>query len=100
LPVASATPQSRRSAKGGVAISFERNVFRYTIDPLCTEDFFPILLGKGDVNPVEEGKAKNDYTNAFLNHFGFCDYPRSASVSADERKYRKTGSIKMASNNV
>lgn len=49
---------------------------------------------------VEEGKAKNDYTNAFLNHFGFCDYPKSASVSADERKYRKVGGVKMASNNV
>ncbi len=47
---------------------------------------------------VEDGKAKNDYTNAFLNHFGFCDWQRSASVSSDERKYRKTGSIKMAGN--
>lgn len=49
---------------------------------------------------VEEGKAKNDYTNAFLNHFGFCDYHKSGSVSADERKYRKAGSIKMAGDNV
>jgi hypothetical protein len=47
---------------------------------------------------VEEGKAKNDYTNSFLNHFGFCDYHKSASVSRDERKYRTAGGIKMAGN--
>lgn len=45
---------------------------------------------------VEEGRAKNDYTNAFLNHFGFCDYHRSENYTEQERKYRKTGGIKMA----
>ena len=49
---------------------------------------------------VEEGKAKNDYTNAFLNHFGFCDWPKSENFREQELKYRKTGSIKMAGNNV
>lgn len=49
---------------------------------------------------VEEGKAKNDYTNAFLNHFGFCDYPKSENFREQELKYRRTGSVKMAGNNV
>jgi hypothetical protein len=47
---------------------------------------------------VEEGRAKNDYTNAFLNHFGFCDYPKQESVTRDERKYRKEGGITLAGN--
>jgi hypothetical protein len=49
---------------------------------------------------VEEGRAKNDYTNAFLNHFGFCDYPQSENLARDMRKYRKEGGITLASDNV
>ena len=49
---------------------------------------------------IEEKKAPNDYTNAFLNHFGFCDYPKQESVTRDERKYRKEGGITLAGNNV
>jgi len=36
---------------------------------------------------IEEGRLKNDYTNAFLNHFGFCDYNLSIDEARDIRKY-------------
>jgi len=36
---------------------------------------------------MEEKRIPNDYTNSFLNHFGFCDYPRSENESAVVRKY-------------
>lgn len=36
---------------------------------------------------IEEGRLKNDYTNAFLNHFGFCDYNVSIDEARDIRKY-------------
>jgi hypothetical protein len=36
---------------------------------------------------MELKQIPNDYTNAFLNHFGFCDYPRSENESAATRKY-------------
>jgi hypothetical protein len=36
---------------------------------------------------IEQGRLKNDYTNAFLNHFGFCDYNLSIDEARDIRKY-------------
>jgi hypothetical protein len=36
---------------------------------------------------MELKQIPNDYTNSFLNHFGFCDYPRSENESAALLKY-------------
>jgi len=36
---------------------------------------------------IEEGRMKNDYTNAFLNHFGFCDYNLPVNEARDIVKY-------------
>ena len=36
---------------------------------------------------MELKKIPNDYTNAFLNHFGFVDYPRSENEAEALRKY-------------
>jgi hypothetical protein len=36
---------------------------------------------------MELKQIPNDYTNSFLNHFGFCDYARSENESSALRKY-------------
>jgi hypothetical protein len=40
-------------------------------------------------NEIYEGKKKNDYTNSFLNHFGFPAPEMENSDGRDRRKYMK-----------
>jgi hypothetical protein len=40
-------------------------------------------------NEIYDGKRKNDYTNSFLNHFGFPAPEMESSDGRDRRKYMK-----------
>lgn len=39
---------------------------------------------------VEQGLAKNDYTNSFLNHFGFCAPELEERDSYNRKKYYRS----------